>query len=477
MKLRWSVFFRDSKRCWVLSYNDGSRDRQKVIPRDVARAPSDRCKRLAQAWAREFLCDQGLLSVDQAGGAHRARRRRGPTVEDLWPRWLKLRRRDRQCAATVDANESQGKLHVLPHLGDVSFERLAARPAILREWVRELRDKLAANYTRNIHSTFSLFVEECIQEGWVKLSSNPARHPAVLKLLPPPRTTTGHTVVYVPLENARQLVRCETVPLVRRVRYVVSFCAGLSAGEAAGLTWKHVAFDADVPHICIEQAYALKGADGWAEVRGPKRPSRVRKIPMHQAVEAALREWNEHGWEDMVGRPPAADDPVLASPSGGFTRPRLGEQTRRDLRRAGCSDKHDGHNITFQAVRRSFATFLHEVDVPETVRARLMGHSRRGVTDKHYTAVELTKLRDAIEKIDIEWSGRFEVLDAYPMCTPANDVVPARCAAAQDEMPGLAKAEAFHGAPGTIRTCDLRFRKPLLYPTELRGQRGAKCAE
>ena len=28
------------------------------------------------------------------------------------------------------------------------------------------------------------------------------------------------------------------------------------------------------------------------------------------------------------------------------------------------------------------------------------------------------------------------------------------------------------GAPGTIRTCDPRFRKPVLYPTELRGQGG-----
>ncbi len=26
------------------------------------------------------------------------------------------------------------------------------------------------------------------------------------------------------------------------------------------------------------------------------------------------------------------------------------------------------------------------------------------------------------------------------------------------------------GAPDTIRTCDLRFRKPLLYPAELREQ-------
>ena len=30
-------------------------------------------------------------------------------------------------------------------------------------------------------------------------------------------------------------------------------------------------------------------------------------------------------------------------------------------------------------------------------------------------------------------------------------------------------------APGMNRTCDLRFRKPLLYPTELREGDGAKC--
>ena len=29
--------------------------------------------------------------------------------------------------------------------------------------------------------------------------------------------------------------------------------------------------------------------------------------------------------------------------------------------------------------------------------------------------------------------------------------------------------------PGRIRTCDLRIRNPLLYPTELRGRHGAGC--
>src|ERR1700730_702690 len=37
----------------------------------------------------------------------------------------------------------------------------------------------------------------------------------------------------------------------------------------------------------------------------------------------------------------------------------------------------------------------------------------------------------------------------------------------------LAVSKAGSGGPGQSRTADLRFRKPLLYPSELRGQRGS----
>lgn len=33
------------------------------------------------------------------------------------------------------------------------------------------------------------------------------------------------------------------------------------------------------------------------------------------------------------------------------------------------------------------------------------------------------------------------------------------------------------GAPYTTRTCDLRYRKPMLYPTELRTQKAAKMRQ
>ena len=38
------------------------------------------------------------------------------------------------------------------------------------------------------------------------------------------------------------------------------------------------------------------------------------------------------------------------------------------------------------------------------------------------------------------------------------------------DSPGMPQVRAIPGAPGTTRTCDTRFRKPVLYPPELRGR-------
>ena len=44
-----------------------------------------------------------------------------------------------------------------------------------------------------------------------------------------------------------------------------------------------------------------------------------------------------------------------------------------------------------------------------------------------------------------------------------------------DRQDRLRSKPYFNGAPGMNRTCDLRFRKPLLYPLSYRGGDGAKC--
>lgn len=64
MRLRWSVSFSDAKRCWVLSYNDGSRDHQKVIPRGAASGHDGSSRRLAHLWGQHWLCERGLLSEE-----------------------------------------------------------------------------------------------------------------------------------------------------------------------------------------------------------------------------------------------------------------------------------------------------------------------------------------------------------------------------------------------------------------------------
>jgi integrase len=83
---------------------------------------------------------------------------------------------------------------------------------------------------------------------------------------------------------------------------------------------------------------------------------------------------------------------------------------RSDLEAAGCPKEYAGHEIDFHACRRSFATWLAEADVPDPIIKRLMGHRAAGVTEKHHTARTLTKLKDAVEKIELDLSMADDVV-------------------------------------------------------------------
>jgi hypothetical protein len=58
---------------------------------------------------------------------------------------------------------------------------------------------------------------------------------------------------------------------------------------------------------------------------------------------------------------------------------------------------------------------LADADVPEDVRAILMGHASKTVTDRHYTARNLRRFVPAVAKIDI---GGTEWVEAVPPNPP-----------------------------------------------------------
>jgi hypothetical protein len=454
-----SVFYRAEKRRWIIKYKDfGGEWRSKTASAEI------RTERAALDWGRGWLAEMqatGVSPVKRGGDL-------GPTVAELKARWLKLRGDARvngepeykpaTLAAYVwhlEMIQETFKATFKEEKPLTQFDTQAAR-----EWVKTLKAGSAPNTCWNVFSTLRSLIEDAIAEKWVTLSANPLALNAVQKEMPPRKVLTGKRPIFIELAHSQQLVASLEIPEHRRVRYIVDICTGLSEGELAGRIWS----DADLsPHPTIEvlNACAMLGTHGWATLASTKNEHRVRKIPLHSAAAAALRWWKEEGWAQYVGRAPKVADPIFPGPTGKFARPASAKLLRKDLLAAGCPDKRHGHNITAQAMRRCFATYLDTANVPEEQRGRLMGHAKRTVTAKHYTDEQIETDRGAVERIALRWATRADlvsglvsnVVSTPPNATPAVHVIL-----------GIRSS-----APGTNRTCDLRFRKPLLYPLSYGG--------
>lgn len=392
-----SLFYRDSKKRWVLSYADPTRGQpQKVLPREIQR------ERDAQAWALTWLEASHL----DPSAALVQRRDEGPSVGACAERWLRLREADPRVApATLKGNRGHLTHHVLPTFAETPIAALAVPE--LRAWLRGLRQTMGpkgARTVRNVFYTLATLFADAMAEGWVKGEANVLDHPGVKRELPVAEDTRP---MRLPVLSAQTLIEAAAVPLERRARYVLAFTTGMRDGEIAGATLAHLHLDAPIPHLEIVQAVAIvgaKGKGGWAKPKAPKTKGSKRTLPLHPAAVAALREWMAEGWPALVGRAPGPADYLFPGEKGGPCRPKSAAQLRADLAAVGLPVEIDGAPVEFKATRSSFATWLDERDVPQPKIKRLMGHTALDVTQRHYTARDLEQLAAAVLVIPLVWT-------------------------------------------------------------------------
>jgi integrase len=404
-------FWRATKARWILPYLDGAGvQHQHVIPPELAPTKRDRAK--AAEYAR------GWLEQQKSTGTIPARPKRGaaPPIRALRDRWLEHRRSAREDGiarykpSTLGDYEEQLDSRILAPLvvdndhrkldvgiGDVPLDELDAQR--LRAWVRALRGAVSSSRCRNVFSTARSLVDDAIAEGWAPgVLANPLRLPPVEAELPPARRASGLRPIVVEADALQAVIGCPKVPEIRRVRWLVQACVGLSEGELAGRAWSDFELGKH-PLVEVTTSLATRGPEGWASMGSTKNEHRVRTIPLHREAAEALRWWYREGWADYVGRPPRPEDPVFPGREGGWSRPASAAQLRADLQAAGQSFAR----ITAQALRRAFSTLLDTAGVAENVRGRLMGHAAKSVTGKHYTAAALERDRAEVEKIPLRW--------------------------------------------------------------------------
>lgn len=371
--------------------------------------PEWKPKRLPPTVRTRRQAEQEAARLIAAGTIHKPRTKAsGETVGSIEARWLALRTaRPDVRPATLAANQSHLRRHILPALGDRPLAELTVPE--LRAWVRAVRAKVSAHYCRNVHTTLVVVLDDAIGEGWLRSPANPARAEAVRAELPAPRAVWGRKVPRLAsIEDAQRLLNCPAVPIDRATRYALVLTSGLRDGEIAGLRWRHlVDLHGEHPSVEIDRALAMVGDEGYATEGDLKTDHAERTLPLHPAAVAALAEYIDEHWTPLVGRRPAGDDFVFIGQrrraKGTGYRPKSAERLRHDLEAAGLPTTFAGtHAQTFHGLRRTVATHLAEAGVPADVRAQLLGHSPRGA-EGHYVAAMGRQLRDALDKIPLTW--------------------------------------------------------------------------
>jgi integrase len=390
--------YRRSDGGWVIKYRLVPTD----IPREI-RIPREHrterdARRFAKAWYESYIEHRAKPALVEPPPD------KGPTLSEFVDRWIALRRQQLEARvlkpSTVKQDESVWRVHVGPALGDLPVSEMGT--AILRQFVRDLASRRAPLTVRNIVSTLTQMIDDMEAEEWIKLPRNPMRHPKVREVVPPAETRAGRNVVpHVPKLDAEKILKSPVVPIERKLAYLLALTSGLCAGEVAGLRWRDVLIDDDIPIARIEEQVALIGYDGPNTFQKPKTVHRAREVPLHPLAVGVLRWWRDMGWERLVCRRPNANDIVLPNGYGKQTRPRLAELLRQDLEALGCSPTYRGVNLTYHALRRTFCTWLEEADVSEPVKRRLMGQSAKGVTDEHYTHKSLARMKTAIDGLSL----------------------------------------------------------------------------
>ncbi len=225
----YRVFFRESNKRWVVEYGHGKERGQKLVPKDI------KGKEAAKRWAAENYGKGEAVPV----------KRDVDSVSALYDKFIEARRAEvrrpdsRFSPSTVKANESHGRKWIKPKLGDQPAQDVGH--AELRQFIRDMRDDGAGvQMVRNVYYSVVAFFDEAMGENWVQLTTNPARHPGVLKEVPAPTDRRGgEKVITMPLEHAQALVIGRLpdgtrLPLRRRASYVLEVTLGTRAGRGLG---------------------------------------------------------------------------------------------------------------------------------------------------------------------------------------------------------------------------------------------------
>lgn len=293
---------------------------------------------------------------------------------------------------TLQNYRARIECYIIPVLGDMRLD--AIRPEDCQRFVNRLRAREFAESTiRDVFNVLWAILETA--RKWRYISENPAGlidKPKVEQHEPQPFSLEELCRVLVAAEQHRQGAAFWTAATL-----------GLRLGELLGARW--VDLDWTKAELTIAQQVQLlnhRDADGVMHyvvtiMSSPKTKAGKRTIPVPPALLERLRaHWKRQAEERLFVGPKWKDhDLIFPSHVGTPISPRNFEGVWYRLRtKAGI-----GADRNFHLFRHTASTLMGVAGVIEEVRAAILGHSKKGIT-QYYTHSTAPAMRHATEAVE-----------------------------------------------------------------------------
>ncbi|MGW0867818.1 tyrosine-type recombinase/integrase [Streptomyces sp. NPDC002611] len=317
-------------------------------------------KKLTETKAKN---DQGILTADKNW-----------ILSDYLDYWLTEVIKPNRRATTYDLYEVNIRLHLKPHLGDVSLRRLTV-PVLQRFFNQRLVDGLSVRKVQILREVLSSALTRAMREELV------TRNVASLIELP---------------SQQREVIRPWSLDELRRFldvarthewfpAFLLVGVYGLRRGEAIGVRWCDVDFTGGELHI-KQQVFRA----GGTLHQGPlKTQAGQRDLPLlAEVAETLVRHRGAVGSVEH-------DTLVLTAASGRPIEPMNFSRAFQNL-----LAKHGIRRIKLHHVRHTVATLLKDLGVPARDIQLILGHSHVNVTQQIYQHDSMETRREALERME-----------------------------------------------------------------------------
>lgn len=304
-------------------------------------------------------------------------------------------------------------------LGAVPLSKVTAKQVEI--WVVDLRNKgLKDSTVQSIYGTLRAVLDTAVRDK--KIATNVAKDVTRPRIqdqdealfLTPEQIKALLAIAYdgvaVPQRGGRPSARPKTgTMIVGRTRYAPLFellvNTGLRRGEALGLRWSDVDFQAGT----LKVRRTLSRVDGTLQIGPPKTKKSARTIDLTVGAERVLRAIRARQRQERLAagalwqHPPAlfpaarTSDYVFTTEIGTLCEPR---GVYRALKNAVLlMPDQQGEGIGVHSLRHSFASTMLELGAPTKAVSEAIGHASEGFTSRIYLHVSKRTRQSAFDLV------------------------------------------------------------------------------